>query len=62
MSVFPVGVIESMWAGVSTPTFISFWARLARSIWPASAPIPTLLVCAWADSAAFFILSMNPIG
>src|SRR5436190_18295370 len=51
-----------MWAGVSTPEAISFFALLARSIWPRLAPTPTLLVCSETPSAAFFILSKNPIG
>src|SRR3954449_9066029 len=60
-SVFPVEVIESMWAGVSTPTLVSRWALFASAIWSADAPTPTLLVAACADSAAFFTLSMKPI-
>src|SRR3954452_7895669 len=59
--VLPVEVIESMWAGVSTPTLVSRWALFASAIWSADAPTPTLLVAACADSAAFFILSMKPI-
>src|SRR5664279_6278518 len=60
VSVFPVDVIESMCAGVSTPTLVSFCALFARSIWPADAPTPNLLVAACADSAAPFSRSKNP--
>src|ERR1700733_2710293 len=61
LSVLPVAVIESMCAGVSTPVLVSFCARFARSIWPADAPTPNLLVVACADSAAPLSRSKNPI-
>src|SRR3954469_19961378 len=61
VSVLPVAVIESMCAGVSTPSFISAFARFARSIWPDVAPTPTLLVTACAPSAAFLTRSINPM-
>src|SRR3954453_11382439 len=54
--------MESMCPGVSTPWSISRLPRLARAIWPASAPTPTLLVCACTLSAAPFRLSRNPMG
>src|ERR1700736_4200231 len=60
LALFPGGVIESMCAGVSTPTLVSFCALFARSIWPADAPTPTLLVAACADSAAPLSRSKNP--
>src|SRR5690349_3144529 len=51
----------SMWPGVSTPASIRRLPLLASAIWPASAPTPTLLVCACTDSAAPLILSRNPM-
>src|SRR3954452_19318531 len=50
-----------MCAGVSTPSFVSFCARFASSICPASAPTPILLVATEADSPTFFIRSMSPM-
>ena len=57
-----VALIESMCAGVSTPSLRSFFALLASAICSPEAPTPILLVAACADSAAPLIRSRNPIG